>query len=87
MKKNGEYYDVKYDNNNLVEKGNKFKDYDNAIKLRNDKKTDTNCVEVYDGDFIDGQKEGKGKIKYKNGDNYEGDFKNNLKMEWQSKRL
>ena len=79
VNKNGDYYDVKYENNTLIEKGPIFQDYDNSIKLRNLKKTNTNCVEKYEGQTINDQKEGKGKIIYVNGDTYVGDFINNLK--------
>ena len=62
VKKNGEYYDVKYENNVIVEKGSKFQDYDGAIKVRNSKKENTNCVASYEGETLNDQKEGKGKI-------------------------
>ena len=66
VKKNGEYYEVKYQNNTIIEKGPTFKDYDGAIKIRNNKKTDTNCVEKYEGNTVNDQKEGKGTIFYTN---------------------
>lgn len=79
IKKNGEYYDVEYDYNSLVNKGPKFEDYDNVMKLRNMRKENTYCVKNYEGTIINEVKEGKGTIIYKNGDKYEGEFKNNLK--------
>ena len=36
----------------------------------------TNDGEVYVGELKDNLKHGKGKLKYKNGDIYEGEFKN-----------
>jgi radial spoke head protein 1 len=33
----------------------------------------------YDGQYVDGIRNGKGKYAYANGDKYDGDFKNNLK--------
>jgi hypothetical protein len=40
---------------------------------------DSQCIESFEGTEVDGKKEGKGKIIYKKWDEYEGDFKNNLK--------
>ena len=80
IKPNGEYYNVIYNKDKIQKKSNKMIDYDEALKQRKNRIEDTNCVLNYIGDIKeDGIKDGKGKITYKNGDKYEGDFKNNLK--------
>ena len=38
-----------------------------------------NDGERYEGDYVNGKREGKGIYYFKNGDKYEGDFKNGLK--------
>ena len=80
IKNNGNYYEVKYGDDEIIEKGQKFIDYEGAIKIREKRKDDTDCVLNYEGNMdINGKKEGKGRITYRNGDKYEGEFKNNLK--------
>ena len=79
MKKNGTFYDVKFENNVFLEKGQKMNDYDSFYKKKKNQLTDHQTVEHYEGSEVNGLKEGHGKIVYTNGDEYEGDFKNNLK--------
>ena len=61
MKKSGTFYDVKYENNEILEKGEKMKDYDGCVKIQKDKLVDTQCIESFEGTEINGIKEGKEK--------------------------
>ena len=36
------------------------------------------CPYRYDGEFVDGKREGRGVLTYSNGDNYNGEWMNNL---------
>lgn len=36
------------------------------------------CPYRYDGEFVDGKREGRGVLMYSNGDNYNGEWMNNL---------
>ena len=57
IKKNGEFYEVKYLDDVLLEKGPKLLDYDGALKIREKRKTDTDCILNYEGDIdFDGKK-------------------------------
>jgi hypothetical protein len=78
IKNNGDYYEVIYEDDKLVKKGEKLKDVDGTIKERMKEELDSviGYEEILDIKKI---KEGKAKVTYTNGDTYEGEFKNNLK--------
>ena len=87
------FLSIKKEDSNIQEEDNKDKLINALLKLNlknievdtktyysNDDSESQNIeLDKYEGDLVNGKKEGKGKYKYKNGCIYEGFFKNNKK--------
>ena len=62
INKSGDYYNVTYTKDKLIKKGKKLLNYNEALKRRENRIMDTDCVLNYIGEKKENNiKEGKGK--------------------------